>query len=915
MKRLAGQAGRTIGWVIHHTGMILMTIFLLLALAVGGFAYRLSLGPLQIPWLASRLANIVSGQGINIHITQAALAWGGYKSGVSVPLFLQLRDISARNATGIEIAEIPRATLVFLPGALFGSQAPILVSSTDALFSGSSVPVSLNASFRLSAFFQFSAAQLFITLGSGTLGTGGFPIASGTAEVDITPTDIALTNGRIRLAHIGASAPVIGITGTGHEDGAWHGTLAITADSVQANDLAAYWPSSLVPQTRDWVLGNISTGTASFAKFSLGLSAPRSLATVSLDTASGAFLGNNLDVGWIPHAQPITAVSGTFTLTDKDNIDIAADTGNLAGIALSAAHMHISGLTAKDQIGTLTIPVTGRVQDALHLINTPPLTLLNDVPPQLLQATGTLTGTIGVTLPLKGDVKLQQVDLLVQAALHDVAAPVPVGNLAFSAGDLTLQATTQRLDLKGTAQLAGEPASITAAAQFEARGPDVSFAVQTIAGNGLLQQFGLNADPGENNGITGVVPISLAIHQSPAGQGTATLQADLTKAAVGAPAAGWAKPAGIPGHVNIAATITNGAISGITTLDATAPDLNITGASDKSDPHRLNLTRLHISGTEAAGSIISPAKSGAPWRVNLTGPSLNITAILNPPPKPKSTAKPAPPPPKPVKPGLPTGPLWSADLHFTKFVMAEHGAPALRNLAFTGTGQGYLVTTATGLATGDDGTPIHLTITHTPQAEALHLDTADGGYLLRALGAYGDLKGGALVLDAKYQPAGGTTGILTVQNFRLLQAPGFAKVLQGLTVYGIPEATSGPGLVFDHLVAPFAIENNVLTLTGARAFSASLGFTASGTVGLVDGTTNLDTTIIPAYALNAALGKIPLIGGLFSAEKGGGLFAVRAHITGQLTDPKISINPLSALTPGFLRDLFGVGENHATPAQ
>jgi hypothetical protein len=913
MKRLAGQAGRTIGWIIHHTGMILMTIFLLLALAVGGFAYRLSLGPLQIPWLASRLANIVSGQGINIHITRAALAWGGYKSGASVPLFLQLGDISARNATGVEIAEIPRATLVFLPGALLGSQAPILVSSTDALFGGSSVPVSLNASFRLGGFFQFSAAQLFITLGSGTLGTGGFPIAGGTAQLDITPTDIALTNSRIRLAHVGGSAPVIGMSGTGHEDGSWHGNVTITADSVQANDLAAYWPPSLVPQTRNWVLGNITTGTASLAKFSLGISAPRSLATVSLDTANGAFLGNNLDVGWIPHARPITAVSGTFTLTDKDNIDIAADTGNLGGILIAAAHMHIAGLTAKDQIGTLTIPVTGRVQDALLLINAPPLNLLKDVPPQLLKATGNLTGTIGVTLPLKGDVKLQQVDLLVKAALHDVAAPVPVGNLGFSAGDLTLQATTQRLDLKGTAQLAGEPASIAASAKFEAQGPDVSFAVQTIAGNGLLQPFGLNADPGENDGITGVVPVSLVVKQSPAGQGSATLQADLTKAAVGAPAVGWTKAAGIPGHVNIAATITNGAISGITTLNATAPDLDITGASDAADPNRLNLTRLHIRGTEAAGSIISPGKPGGTWRVNLSGPSLNITAILNPPPQPKANAKPAPPP-KPAKPG-PTGPLWAADLHFDKFVMAEHGAPVLRNLVFTGDGQGYAISNAAGLATGDDGTPIHLTIVHARQAEAVHLDTADGGYLLRALGAYGDLKGGALVLDAKYQPAGGSAGVVTVQNFRLLQAPGFAKVLQGLTVYGIPEATSGPGLEFDHLVAPFAIANNVLTLTGARAFSASLGFTASGTVGLVDGETNLDTTIIPAYALNAALGKIPLIGGLFSAEKGGGLFAVRAHITGQLTDPNISINPLSALTPGFLRDLFGVGENHAAPAQ
>ena len=49
------------------------------------------------------------------------------------------------------------------------------------------------------------------------------------------------------------------------------------------------------------------------------------------------------------------------------------------------------------------------------------------------------------------------------------------------------------------------------------------------------------------------------------------------------------------------------------------------------------------------------------------------------------------------------------------------------------------------------------------------------------------------------------------------------------------------------------------------------------------------------------------MGKLFTAEKGGGLFAVRAKITGPLSNPKVSVNPLSALTPGVLRDIFGVG--------
>ena len=53
-----------------------------------------------------------------------------------------------------------------------------------------------------------------------------------------------------------------------------------------------------------------------------------------------------------------------------------------------------------------------------------------------------------------------------------------------------------------------------------------------------------------------------------------------------------------------------------------------------------------------------------------------------------------------------------------------------------------------------------------------------------------------------------------------------------------------------------------------------------------------------------ALGRIPVIGGLFSAERGGGLVAVNYGYRGPLANPTVAVNPLSALTPGFLRGLF-----------
>jgi hypothetical protein len=44
------------------------------------------------------------------------------------------------------------------------------------------------------------------------------------------------------------------------------------------------------------------------------------------------------------------------------------------------------------------------------------------------------------------------------------------------------------------------------------------------------------------------------------------------------------------------------------------------------------------------------------------------------------------------------------------------------------------------------------------------------------------------------------------------------------------------------------------------------------------------------------------------------VFAARFGLDGAIDDPAISINPISALTPGFLRDIFGIFDKRPEPA-
>ena len=62
-------------------------------------------------------------------------------------------------------------------------------------------------------------------------------------------------------------------------------------------------------------------------------------------------------------------------------------------------------------------------------------------------------------------------------------------------------------------------------------------------------------------------------------------------------------------------------------------------------------------------------------------------------------------------------------------------------------------------------------------------------------------------------------------------------------------------------------------------------------------------TLVPAYTLNSVIGDIPLLG-LLVGGAGQGLFAANFRMYGPRDEPHVSVNPLSTLAPGVLRNLF-----------
>mgnify|MGYP001800945644 CR=1 FL=1 len=66
----------------------------------------------------------------------------------------------------------------------------------------------------------------------------------------------------------------------------------------------------------------------------------------------------------------------------------------------------------------------------------------------------------------------------------------------------------------------------------------------------------------------------------------------------------------------------------------------------------------------------------------------------------------------------------------------------------------------------------------------------------------------------------------------------------------------------------------------------------------------MDGVVSPFYAINGLAERIPILGRFLGGKPGEGLLGANFTITGQGSDPQVSVNPLSLLTPGAARELF-----------
>ena len=804
-----------------------------------------------------------------------------------------------------------------LSAQLSGLAPAVLARQAGSLQALAAVDASLSGSLDLRIGPQRDLQRVALALHAGagkvTIGPSVVLLAGAELTAEGNDRQLRITGYGLKIVPR-AGGPVSTVSGSGvlhREAGRVKGDFAIGVDRVAFADLGLLWPIQAATNAREWIVENITAGNVHDARIQLGVGVNEDLSDPAVTSATGSMLGDGVTVRWMKAVPPVDRGVARLNILDADTLEILISSARQTldgqrdtGLAIKSGKLHITGIAHKDQFGTIEADIAGPISEAVTLLRSKTLHLFDRVQLELNGASGQVTGKLLVKLPFEQKLEIEQVLIQTKLHLQDAHFTGLVVGRDLDHGNADITGGTDGLKLTGQADVAGIATQVDAEMIFRPGPPNQVVRRITANGRASVRQLTVaGLDVGEP--LAGNLAWKAVVTDRRDGTGEVLLSADLADAALTLKAIGWQKPAGQPATAQARLKTRRNRLLGIDDIALDGPGqgdaallLRAHAAFADGDITGLTIDRMTLGRTVGHGDVRFPA-GGRPIEADISGSSIDLSRVLSSKSDPKA----------PRQDDSKTGQAWTMDARFDRGIMAN--AITVSDLVAHAENDGRVMRVLHVEAQTGPDAKFRLDIAAPAGARprTLNASADDAGALLRAVDVLKTMQGGHLTVTGTYDDATNNhalSGTAEINDFRIQGAPALGRLLQAMTLYGLVDVLQGPGLGFSNLVAPFRLTREELALTDSRAFSASLGLTAKGRIDLARDRMDLEGTIVPAYFFNSLLGNLPLIGKIFSPEKGGGLFAAGYTIRGTAADPSVTVNPLSVLTPGFLRGLFGI---------
>ena len=673
-----------------------------------------------------------------------------------------------------------------------------------------------------------------------------------------------------------------------------------TLSGVPMDRVADYWPKSMGEDAWLWVTENLSDGEISKAYAEVSAKVDGE-GEVSITHLAGEMDAEGVTVDYLP-PMPKGRDAKAHAVFDTKRFDIQILNGKSKGLSVKEGFVNIRDLDKYDQTAEIKLLVEGPIQDALELIDSEPLGFASELGIDPKRTSGRASAELNLAFLLIDDLRFDQVDVSARAELRDVAIQDVILGLGISKGKMTLNADREKMDIGGVSTIGTIPVALRWRENFSSNAPFVSrYSLHgEVDQKQLTNELKLDFPPFSGGYLNGVTAADVIVTRFKGDKAKMTAALDLAETDLALPLFKWRKEKRAPGKAKVEISIENGVVRRVDHFDVKTEKLTADGRivlkPNGDGLKEVRLNQLKKGRTSVRGVVVPDGKGG--WDVDLDGEGLDLTPVRRSlfDAQKGALAKMGDTKMPPLLFSFSLGNVW---LGPERLLKQATGAFAY---------DGNVWRSAVLQGTVGQGKTVRLLIQPSGDKRTLLITSDDAGASLNVLDLMDNMTGGELELTGTFDdtlPNSPLTGRLNVSDFRVTRMPVLAHLVSLIGLTGILEAIGGEGLSFNTLDAPFQHNHGVLELNDARANGTSLGLTASGKIYTDAEFIDLKGTIVPAYLVNSFLGKIPLIGGLFSGgEEGGGMFAANYQVTGALTKPVAKVDPLTALAPSFLRNIF-----------
>ncbi len=654
----------------------------------------------------------------------------------------------------------------------------------------------------------------------------------------------------------------------------WSVDLDAHLDRMTSDEVLSYWPERLAPKPREWVTKNLYQGLLSDMDFALRLR-PGSKPDLYLD-----FGFEDATIRFVKTLPPIENAQGQASLIDR-RFTATAQRGIV--IADAGGEVDASGTSfiipdtsiKKSSPAIARIKASGSVTAALSLLDRPPLSLLSKagLPVDLADGTVALAGTL--SLPMKKELQFQDTQFHFDGDLGNLSSDRLVPGFSVSADLLDLSGDQTGVEIAGQGNFGDVPIQAAWRQPIDGKTAQRSeLTGQIELSPRLMQEINAGLPDGMLTG-QGTADISLGIGAGEPPKLLAT--SDLSGVVLAIPELGWRKGANSTG--TLIADVTLGDQLSVDSLRVDAAGLRTNASIAFREDGEFD--RVRFSSFDLGNWLAVPAelisRGGAVPDIRVLGGVMNMGDAT-------------------FGEGGGSGGSGSGpklDVTLDRLQVTE-------TVALTGFKGNFQTTggvTGGFTAAVNGGAAVRGQVTPRGNRSAVSLTSKDAGAVLRSAGVLTQARGGDLDLQLEPVAAPGSYDVIVkIVNTRITDAPAMAALLNAISLVGLLDEMAGQGIFFSSIDSRMRLTPTDIKVLSGSAVGPSMGLSFDGTIDTVNGMLDLRGAISPIYLVNA-------IGSVLT-RKGEGVIGFNYRLTGPLSAPKVSVNPLSGLAPLFLRDLL-----------